>query len=486
MLERLKNVNRYVWIGAAVIVIAVVGLVIWNLNSARAGRASALGGRYTVTRGTLTQSIAGTGSVHASQSATLTWGTTGKVGAVNVGIGDKVAANQVLATLDQGSLPQAIIQAEVDLVTAQTELAQATVSNTGKATAEQSVATAQKALQDAQNKLDSTSYPRASDSLIGNTSGQIVLARKNLARASDAYRAVQHLADDNSIKAQALVNMTNAQMNLNTLLANYNWYTGQPTNLDLVQAQAARDVASAQLADAQRTLATYSDGSVPADLATAQAKVAIAQATLNEARITAPFPGVVTEADASVGDLVSPTTTAFRVDNTSHLLVDVAVSEVDINQVKIGLPVTMQFDAVPNKTYHGKVVKVNLAGDVVSNAVTFTITAELTDADLLVKPGMSATVTVVVKQVDNAILIPNRAILNLNGKHMVSVLQNGQVSQVEIQVGAASDTVSEVLSGLNEGDTIIFTSASGTPAAGGFRVGAGGGGGGGAGPVRVP
>ncbi len=474
MKARLMSIKRNYWIAAGVILLVLVALVAWNIAGARAARGSQ-GQRYTVTRGTLTQSIGGTGSVHASQSAVLTWQTTGKVGAVNVGIGDKVNADQVLATLEQTSLPQAVIQAQVDLVTAQSELAQATISNTGKASAEQAVASAQQALQDAQNKLDSVGYPRASDELINNTSGQITLAKQSVARAADRYRGLQHLSDDNQTKAQALVSLTNAQINLNTLIANYNWYTGKATTLDIVQAQAARDVAKAQLEDAQRTLNSYADGSVAPDLAAAQAKVAIAQATLNQARISAPFPGVVTEADANVGDLVSSGTSAFRVDNVAHLLVDVAVSEVDINQVSVGLPVTMKFDAIPGKTYKGKVAKVNLAGEVASNAVTFTITTELTDGDAQVKPGMSATITIIVKQVENALLVPNRAIQTFNGKHMVNLLQNGQVTPVEVQVGAASDTVSEILSGLKEGDTLMFSSATTTNnPTGGFGPGGGG------------
>jgi multidrug efflux pump subunit AcrA (membrane-fusion protein) len=122
---------------------------------------------------------------------------------------------------------------------------------------------------------------------------------------------------------------------------------------------------------------------------------------------------------------------------------------------------------------------------VASNAVTFTITTELTDADAQVKPGMSATVTIIVKQVENALLVPNRAIRTFNGKHIVNLLQNGQITPVEVQVGATTDTVSEILSGLQEGDTIAFSTASGTTttrSAGGFRPGGGDGGGG----IRIP
>ena len=481
MKARLMKINRIYWIAGAVILLAIIGLIIWNVSSAGSSRSS-LTQTYTVTRGTLTQSVGGTGSVRASQTAVLTWQTTGTVGAVNVQIGDQVKTDAVLATLLQSSLPQTVVQAAADLVTAQTALDQATVSETGKATAEQAVVTAQQALQTAQNKLDSMGYPRASDAIVQNALAKIELQQRQVATAADTWRIVQNRLDKNPQKAQALYNLTNAQVTLDNLIANYNWYTGKATALDLAQAQAARDLAKSQLADAQRTLDTYSNGSVPADVASAQAKVAIAQATLNEAEITAPFAGVVTEADSSVGDVIAAGTTAFRLDNIAHLLVDVNVSEVDINQIKANMPVTMQFDAIPNKTYHGKVVKVNLAGEVASNAVTFTITTELTDADALVKPGMSANVTVIVKQVTNALLVPNTAVRTFNGRSLVTLMQNGQPTPTQVTVGVVSDTVSQIVSGLNEGDTIELPTASGTTT-GGFGGGGFRGGGGG---VRVP
>ena len=472
MKAMLMKINRIYWIVGVIILLAIAGLVVWNMTG-RSARSSSQLQTYKVVRSDLTQSIGGTGSVRAKQSALLVWQTTGKIGAVNVGIGDKVTADQVLASLDQSSLPQAIIQAGVDLVTAQTTLAQLTVSNTGFANAQQAVATAQQTLKTAQDKLDAANYPRASDTLIENTAGQITLGEQSLARASDRYRMLSHMANDNPAKAQALVNMTNAQMNLNTLIANYNWYSGTPTSLDLAQAQSARDVAQAQLADAQRTLDTYKNGSVPADLAAAQAKVAIAQSTLNQAKITAPFAGVITEASPNTGDLVSNGTQAFRVDSTGHLLVDVQVSEVDINNIKAGMPVTMQFDAISGKTYHGQIVKINLAGDTTSNAVTFTVTAELTDADALVKPGMSATVTIIVRQTKGVLAVPNRAIFSLNGKHFVRLVTNGIPAQVEVQVGIVTDTVTEIVSGIQEGDTIALPSATTTSGFGGGGFGGG-------------
>jgi len=462
------KIKRIFWIvGAlALLVLAVTAvLAVWNMNgrAARAGQFQT----YEVVRSDLTQSIGGTGSVRAEQSALLTWQTNGQVGSVDAAIGDRVRAGQVLATLSQDSLPEAVIQAGVDLATAQAELAQATESNTGLANAEQAVVTARQALEDAETTLEGMTYPRASDSVIQNAEAQITLAKKTLARASDRYRSVSHLSDDNSTKAEALLALTNAQLNLNTLTANYNWYTGAPTSLELAEAQAARDVARAQLANAQRTLETYKDGGIPADLAAAQAKVAIAQAKLNQARIVAPFAGVITSADPTTGDLITSGTEAFRIDNISRLLVDVQVSEVDINHIQPGMPVTMQFDAILGRTYNGKVVKVNLAGDAASNAVTFTVTTEVTDADEQVKPGMSATVNITVEQVADVLVVPNRALTSTDGKYSVRVLENGIPRRVEVQIGAATDSVTEIVSGdLQEGDLLVLTTSTTTTTGG--------------------
>ena len=70
------------------------------------------------------------------------------------------------------------------------------------------------------------------------------------------------------------------------------------------------------------------------------------------AHIIAPFDGTVTQAEPAVGDQVSTGTVAFRVDDLSHLLVDVQVSEVDINTVAIGQDATLTFDAVLGRTNH--------------------------------------------------------------------------------------------------------------------------------------
>jgi HlyD family secretion protein len=136
-------------------------------------------------------------------------------------------------------------------------------------------------------------------------------------------------------------------------------------------------------------------------------------------------------------------------------------------------PVTLTLDAISGKTYHGQVTEVSQAGDVSSGAVNFTVTAKLTDGDSLVKPGMTAAVNIVTNQVKGQILIPNRAVRLVDGNQAVYILKNGVPQQVQIKLGASSDTFSVLLSGnVKEGDLIVLN----PPSAGGgvFRANGGG------------
>jgi HlyD family secretion protein len=112
--------------------------------------------------------------------------------------------------------------------------------------------------------------------------------------------------------------------------------------------------------------------------------------------------------------------------------------------------------------------------------VNFKVTVELTDADEAVRPGMTSAVEIVVSQLDKALLIPNQAVRAEEGKRMVYILgENGQLTSVEITLGASSEKFSQLLDGdLQPGDLIALNPPtdffSGGPPGGG-RFGEGGG-----------
>ncbi|PWH13885.1 MAG: hypothetical protein DDG60_09235 [Anaerolineae bacterium] len=408
-------------------------------------------------RGDLLAQVGATGTVRARQSAQLLWQTNGTVEKVNVKPGDVVKAGDELATLDMTSVAQNIILAKSDLLNAQRSLEDLQTSSLARAQAEQAVVNAQKAYDEAKTRYEATRFNRASDSYIENTKAELDLARQQVALARRVYNAVKNLPDGDARKAQALANLTAAEMRVDRLVAQLNYVTGRPDDQEIAQRKAAMEVAAAQLEEAKRKLERLKDGPDPLDVAILEARITAAQATLNLARIRAPFDGVITVSEPLPGDQVTPGTVAFRIDDLSHLLVDVQVSEIDINSVQVGQPVTLSFDAILGKTYNGVVVEVGQAGLVVQGAVNFTVTVELTDADELVRPGMTAAVNILVREVKDVLLVPNRAVRVVDGQRVVYVLKNGQPEMVKIRLGAISDTVSEVVAGdLKEGDPIVL------------------------------
>lgn len=366
-----------------------------------------------VERGNLTATIGATGTVRAKQTAMLIWQAAGTVDTVNVKVGDNIPPNFVMAFLAKTSLPQSVIMAEAELVEAQGALDDLVNSDTARAQAVIALRDAQKAYDKAENwRIE----------LNGKIHIKRVVYKKFRNRTIPELKEYRGYADEATIRK---------------------------ADEDLA-------LAKAKLDDAQRELDRLTEGNTT-QIAAAQARVDAAQATLNLARVIAPFAGTVTESYPLPGDQVAAGETGFRLDNLSSLLVDVEVSEVDINNVSVGQPVTLSFDAILDKKYHGLVVQVAPTGTALQGVVNFKVTVELTDADQHVKPGMTAAVNITVKEMQDVVIIPNRAVRLVDGERVVYLLVENQPVKTAIRLGPSSDTMSVVVGGdINEGDTVIL------------------------------
>ncbi len=450
--------KRWIWI---VIALAVIGAVLVGLRVVNVRRAAAaLEDLETVAaeRGSLTALVGATGTVRASQSALLTYAASGTVGEVLVSVGDSVAEDEVLATLDQSSLSAQLILAQADLVSAQKALDDLLASEVQQTQAQLALIQAQDALNTA---VYNWRYFRVSDPnptwYEEDSVDQQLRTAEN--RLEDAQAEYDALADNDPGKAAALQAVNDAQATVD--LANWlaAWYEGEePGEIDHALLDANVAIAQANLEDAQRAWERMAQGPHPDDIAAAEARVAAAEATLATAKVTAPFGGTITTIEAIVGDLVNPGSPAFTLTDLSHLYVDVAISEIDINRVQPGQNVSLTFDAIPNQTYQGSVHSVGLVGMSTQGVVNFEVTIELLDADEAVKPGMTAAVSIIVEQIDDVLLVPNRAVRVVDGERVVYILVDDTLEQVAIELGVSSDVYSEVVGGdLQEGDQIILT-----------------------------
>ena len=448
----MKN-RRWLWIGLAVAAVVVI-IVVWSLIARAQGSAVADLQTTEAVRGSLTAQVGATGSVHANQAATLTFQTTGTVDQVEVAAGDTVAKGDVLATLERTSLGANVILAQADLVAAERALEELLTSATAKAQAELAMANAEKALKDTEYRWR-VQQPgnRASPETIRDAKAKLVLAEDDV----DRYKAMYDRASGDSAKAMAQVNLTAAQQRRDAALRNLNWYLGKPTENDQAILDAQLALAKAQFEDAVRAWERVKDGPNPDDVAAAQARVDAARASVGLGSITAPFQGTVTFVEVKPGDIVTLGSRAFGLADLTRLFVDVDIPEVDIDRIQLGQDVTLTFDAVPNNQYAGVVTDVGRVGTSVQGVVNFGVEVEVLEPDASIKPGMTAAVNVIVSQIDNVLLVPNRAVRVQDGKRVVFVMRDGVPTTVEITLGSSSDTDSEVVGGdLKVGDVIVL------------------------------
>lgn len=455
--------TRRIIIIAVVLVVAVGGFFAFRTfaNGNAAARIAEDLQVEEIEVGSLEASVGATGTVRANQSVLLSWQTTGTVDEVLVDIGDQVQEGEIMATLRQNSLPQTVILAQADLVAAHNALEDLLegYEDLAVAQAEKALASAQQRYEDALEYVEDINWSGEPDE-IDEAYQELQLAYDELRKAESKRNSI---GNESSIAyRRADLEYRQAYNDYAAKLGNYNYLAGKTVDeTERSIAEADLGVAQQQLAQAEKDLASLQSGPDPDDVAAAEARIAAAEASLSMARIESPIAGTVTQADSKPGDKVQVGTPVFRVDDLSNLLVDVDISEVDINRVKVGQPVHLTFDAILAKEYEGEVVEVSPVGNLAAGLVNFKVTIRLVDADEDVRPGMTAAVNVVVSQLEEVLLVPNRAVRVVEGERVVYVLNNGELEMVNIQLGASADLYSEVAGGdLKSGDQVVLNPPS--------------------------
>ena len=213
---------------------------------------------------------------------------------------------------------------------------------------------------------------------------------------------------------------------------------------------------------------------------------------LTSGTITAPTSGIIGDLVITKGmQIGSSNTTAGSSTNTSNqaiasiqtgnsTTVSVSISEVDAPQVKVGQEATVTFDALPNKTFTGKVTGIDTTGTVSSGVVTYPAIIQLDESESDILPNMSATANIITKIDNNVLLVPTSAIQTVGTSSTVRVLNNGKITTVPVTTGDSSGSQTAITSGLSEGETIVTSVVSATAGSTSPFSGTLGGGGGGA------
>ena len=472
----MKRKKKSFWwiIPIAVIAALAGGLFYFRAHPVQAKAPTIDLAQLTTTRvvvGSVSTGIGATGTVSANQEASLAWKTNGQVAKVLVAQGDQVKANQILAQIDPKSSPT-LTSAQANLQTAQQTLANDQNVAVSQANAQVALINAQNAVTTAQTALNNIEVmPTAAQ--ISAAQATYLSDQQAVDRAQKAFDQVSGWATDNLTRAQDLaaldqaINQENKDKATLDYLQNY-----KPDPTTLAQDQANLALAQAQLTVAQSNYDAVKNGPNQAQIAADQANINSIQSTIDEQYIRAPFDGTITSLSVKTGDTVSSGTAAFVIDDLSKLTVALQVSEVDINNVKVGQQVDLTFDAIPSKQYTATVSNISMVGTVSGGVANFTVTATMTDADNLVKPGMTATANIVTNSASNVMLVPNGAIASLGSNKIIYVEANGAVTPVRVTVGLASDTQTEVTaSSLKAGDLVVTDPSAMTTAASSANTG---------------
>lgn len=262
-----------------------------------------------------------------------------------------------------------------------------------------------------------------------------------------------------------------------------------------------------------------------ATLDEAEATVKIKQASLNNSlvnlnycKIVSPVDGVVISRAVELGQTVASsfnTPTIFQIANDlTKMQIDSNVAEADVGGIVEGQSVDFTVDAYPTRTFHGEVTQVRNSPITVNNVVTYDTVISVTNSDYKLKPGMTANVSIIVAERDDALKIPNVALRfrppdnavvltnevggvvqtndvaagkashkNKNGRglHTIYVLAGEdsapQLKPVQVKTGITDGIFTEVVAGLNEGDKVVSSvaqndaqgsSSASSPFGGGF------------------
>jgi len=445
-----------IWFAVIVIGVLVLGIV---LTRSLANRNSN-GSDYQTTvieEGDLIAIVGATGVVESNQSVELDWETTGRVETVNVSINDQVEKGDILAELADNTLPQSVILAKADLVSAKKSLDDLVNSTTESAVAYTNLLEAESDLRVAEEDRDEWNYNEVDMDRIYTARDEFLDAEELLKDAQYAFDLVSDLDDEDPERVEAEETLDDAQFERDKALRNLNYIQGKSYDRQVAEDFADYDVALAQLQDAQREWERVKDGPNLDDITAAEARVAAAEATVSQSWIEAPFSGTITKAFPKAGDEVMTAENAFRIDDLSELFVKVDISEVDINRVELGQRAELTFDAILGEQFEAEVVEVSRVGIDSGNGVEFLVTLKILNENNRVRPGMTAAVNLVVNEIKGVLYVPNRAVRLMENERVIFKLVDGELVQTPIEFGASSDINSEILSGdVEEGDIVVL------------------------------
>jgi macrolide-specific efflux system membrane fusion protein len=357
-------------------------------------------------KGTLIVSVTGSGQVSTANSASVTTQASGVVSEVYVQDGDEVQSGDVIAKIDP------------DMVGKQNE-AQALASYQSAKNSLESAKATMYSLQSAMLGEWKDHYELATNSTYQNSDGTPNNDNRTLADF--------HISQDDWLASEA-----------------------KYKNQQNVVAQAQTSLNSAWLSYQQSSSSIY-----------------------------APISGTVSGLSLQVGSVISGSTSSNNTTTSSIKIasiktkapptVTINLTEIDVPKIKVGNKATITFDALTDKTFTGKVISIDTTGTVSSGVTTYPTVIRLDIDPGTILGNMATSANIITQTKHDVLLVPTSSIQTQNEATMIRVLKNNVLQEMPVEIGLASDSQTEIVSGILEGDTVVTsvtTATSGTASQG--------------------
>lgn len=541
-----KNKKKRVLLIAAGVAVLAAGGLFWHSHSAKVKMASAKAGEQktaAATLGTLTSELTSSGTISPKDTYTITSLVEGTVLTADFEEGDQVTEGQVLYQIDASSVESDLKSSENSLARANKSYQQAleeyqeAVSdysgNTYKSTRtgfikKLNIQVGDKVgsntdlaelYNDQTMKLkvaflagEAAAIPVGSQAVVTLTDTEeqltgVVTAVSNMDEVLDGGRIVRYVTmevenpgglttshsatvtigefvccSEGTFEAMTDTTMKasvtgNGSLEVEELLVHEGDYVTSGTPLFRIKSKDVEDI-----------LDSYQDAVDQAQekIESAQSNADNKQETYDNYTITAPISGQVITKNVKAGDKIdrsssSSTSTLAVIYDLSEVTFEMSVDELDVGRVKVGQTVNITADAIEGKTFTGKVTNISLENSQSNGVTNYPVTVTLDEVgDLL--PGMNVDGTIILDQVDNALMIPVNSLMRGNRVYVKDdsvTEQQGNVPAgfkvVEVETGISNDDYVQITSGLSEGDEVYVDSASSNTSTDMFQMGGMGG-----------
>lgn len=185
----------------------------------------------------------------------------------------------------------------------------------------------------------------------------------------------------------------------------------------------------------------------------AQAAASLAEARLAKTELKAPFGGIIGLRVVSTGDYVREGADLVNLEAIDPIKVDFRVPETFLKQVKVGQPVDVTLDALPGKTYNGRVIALNPLLDAAGRALV--IRAQVRNQDTTLRPGMFARVNLITSTKQDALVVPEEALVPQGTEQFIFRVVDNKAERVKVETGQRRDGKVEIVSGVEKDNLIV-------------------------------